>query len=163
MPHPVVVVDFALCLDAHLHAQEVLHPLGQHLAQRVQRGLTTVEAHHPVKALASGPIRVLVILVEHIQVHAAQFDAALLEQLTNRAKATLCGVALHRLVISRHHSTVFKHGDFLRVHQHLSRTGLHGGGLFAQHMAQQDVCDVLHQQRWYIHALTFEQGDVAGF
>ena len=146
-----------------MHTQEVLYPLGYYLTQRVQCGLTTVEADHPVKALATGPIGVLVVVVEHIQVHAAQFDAALLEQFTNRAKATLRGVALHGFIVRRHHGAVFEHGDFLRVHQHLSRARLHGRWRIAQHMTQQDVGDVLHQQRRHIHALAFEQSHVAGF
>ena len=46
--------------------------------------------------------------------------------------------------------------------QHFGGACLHGRRLVAQDMAQQDLRELVHEERRHVHALAAEQGDVAG-
>ena len=86
----------------------------------------------------------------------------MLEQFAQTAKAPGLRMALHGVVVRRHDGAVFEHRYFLCAKQHLCRARLQRRGVFAQHMLQQNLGDVLHQDGRHVHAMAFKQGQVAG-
>ena len=162
VPDPVFVVDVGHGLDAHTDPQEMGNPPAQHLTQGLQRRFTPVHANHPIKRLAARPIGIGVFRVQHVQINCAQTCAPLLQQFTQRAKAPSGGKTINGFAVGGHDRAVFLHRDGLHPEQHFGHAHLQSRRGAAQDVAQQDLCELLHQQGRDIDALALKQGQIAG-
>jgi len=56
-------------------------------------------------------------------------------------------------VVRGHHGTVLEHGDALRPEQHLGRACLERVGPLAEHVPQQHLRELVHEERRHVDAL----------
>src|ERR1700676_4799444 len=163
VPDPARVLDFALRRDRYLNRQKMRDPALQHVRQRGERRLAAIEADRQVETFVALPVTERILLRQHVKVDSSRRRLTLLQQFAQTAEPRGRRVQLDRALVRGHHRAVVENADLLRPKQHLRAARLERVGFVAQHMAQEYLSQLVHEQRRHVHPGAREQPHVSLF